>query len=41
MGKYDLVVIGAGKGGLPAAHMAACLGAYVALIEIHEVLVLE
>ena len=30
---YDLLVIGAGQGGLPAAHMAANLGAKVALIE--------
>lgn len=34
---YDLVVIGAGQGGLPAAHMAANLGARVALIEQAEV----
>ncbi len=34
---YDLVVIGAGQGGLPAAHMAANLGARVALIEAAEV----
>ena len=34
---YDLVVIGAGQGGLPAAHMAARLGARVALIEAREV----
>jgi glutathione reductase (NADPH) len=34
---YDLVVIGAGQGGLPAAHMAANLGAKVALIEMGEV----
>jgi len=39
MGTYDfdLVVIGAGQGGLPAAHMAANLGAKVALIEMREV----
>ncbi len=34
---YDLVVIGAGQGGLPAAHMAARLGARVALVERGEV----
>jgi len=34
---YDLLVIGAGQGGLPAAHMAANLGAKVALIEMREV----
>jgi len=30
---YDLLVIGAGQGGLPAAHMAANLGVRVALVE--------
>ncbi len=34
---YDLLVVGAGQGGLPAAHMAANLGAEVALIEEREV----
>ena len=34
---YELLVIGAGQGGLPAAHMAANLGAQVALIERDEV----
>ncbi len=34
---YDVAVIGAGQGGLPAAHMAADLGARVALIEQAEV----
>jgi len=34
---YDVLVIGAGQGGLPAAHMAANLGARVALIESAEV----
>ncbi len=34
---YDILVIGAGQGGLPAAHMAANLGAKVALIERAEV----
>jgi len=34
---YDLILIGAGQGGLPAAHMAARLGAKVALIEMREV----
>jgi len=34
---YDMLVIGAGQGGLPAAHMAANLGAKVALIEMREV----
>ena len=37
MGLFDLVVIGAGQGGLPAAHMAARLGAKGALIEMGEV----
>ena len=37
MKNYDLAVIGAGQGGLPAAFMAARLGANVALIEMHEV----
>ncbi len=34
---YDVLVVGAGQGGLPAAHMAANLGARVALIEEREV----
>jgi glutathione reductase (NADPH) len=34
---YDVLVVGAGQGGLPAAHMAAKLGAKVALIEEREV----
>ncbi len=34
---YDVLVIGAGQGGLPAAHMAANLGARVALAERAEV----
>ena len=34
---YDILVFGAGQGGLPAAHMAANLGAKVALIEQAEV----
>lgn len=34
---YDLLVIGAGQGGLPAAHMVTSLGAQVALIESAEV----
>ncbi len=34
---YDLAVIGAGQGGLPAAHMAANLGARVVLVEQAEV----
>jgi len=33
LSQYDLAVIGAGQGGLPSAHMAARLGARVALIE--------
>ena len=37
MQHYDIAVIGAGQGGLPAAFMAARLGAKVALIEQHEV----
>ena len=36
MDKYDLAVIGGGQGGLPAAHMAARLGAKVVLIEMRE-----
>jgi len=31
--EYDLLIIGAGQGGLPAANMAAKLGARVALVE--------
>ena len=34
---FDVAVVGAGQGGLPAAHMAANLGARVALIESAEV----
>jgi glutathione reductase (NADPH) len=34
---YDVLVIGAGQGGLPASHMSANLGAKVALIEMAEV----
>ena len=34
---YDVAVIGAGQGGLPAAHMAANLGAKVLLVEDREV----
>lgn len=34
---FDLAVIGAGQGGLPATHLAANLGAHVALIETAEV----
>lgn len=37
MQDYDLAIIGAGQGGLPAAFMAARLGAKVALIEFGEV----
>jgi threonine dehydrogenase-like Zn-dependent dehydrogenase len=37
MDKFDVAVIGAGQGGLPAAHMAASLGARVVLIEMREV----
>lgn len=37
MPHYDIAVIGAGQGGLPAAFMAARLGAKVALIESHKV----
>ncbi len=33
MNRYDLVVIGAGMGGLGAANRAAALGARVAVIE--------
>lgn len=34
---FDVVVIGAGQGGLPAAHLAANLGARVGLLERAEV----
>ena len=37
MKKFDLAVIGAGQGGLPAAALATRLGANVALIEMYEV----
>lgn len=37
MNKFDLIVIGAGQGGLPAAALAARLGVNVALIEMNEV----
>ncbi len=37
MKNFDIAVIGAGQGGLPAAHMAANLGARVALVEKREV----
>jgi len=37
MSHYDLAVIGAGQGGLPAAALAARLGEKVALIEMFEV----
>jgi pyruvate/2-oxoglutarate dehydrogenase complex dihydrolipoamide dehydrogenase (E3) component len=37
MDKFDLAVIGAGQGGLPAAALAASMGANVALIEMYEV----
>jgi len=35
--KFDIAVIGGGQGGLPAAALAARLGAKVALIEMSEV----
>jgi len=35
MDQYDVIVIGAGQGGQPAAFMAARLGTKVALIERH------
>ena len=35
--QFDIAVIGGGQGGLPAAHMAANLGAKVVLIEMSEV----
>jgi len=35
--KFDVAVIGGGQGGLPAAALAARLGAKVALIEMSEV----
>src|SRR5215471_15502028 len=34
---YDLVIVGAGSGGLVAARFAAQLGAKVALIEKHRI----
>ncbi len=37
MEQFDLAIIGAGQGGLPAAALAARLGANVALIEMGEV----
>lgn len=37
MDKFDLAIIGAGQGGLPAASLAARLGAKVALIEMNQV----
>ena len=37
MTDFDVAVIGAGQGGLPAAALAARLGANVALIEVYEV----
>ena len=37
MERFDIAVVGAGQGGLPAAHLAANLGAKVALIEMREV----
>ena len=37
MESFDVIVIGGGQGGLPAAHMSANLGACVALIEAREV----
>lgn len=37
MDKFDVVVIGSGQGGLPAAHIAARVGAKVGLIEMREV----
>ncbi len=35
--QFDVIVIGGGQGGLPAAHMSANLGGRVALIEMREV----
>jgi pyruvate/2-oxoglutarate dehydrogenase complex dihydrolipoamide dehydrogenase (E3) component len=35
--EFEVAVIGAGQGGLPAAHMAANLGAKVLLVEAREV----
>ena len=37
MKDYDLVIIGAGSGGLVAAGFAAKLGAKVALVEKHRI----
>jgi len=37
MEKYDLAVIGAGQGGLPAAYLASSFGTKVGLIEMKEV----
>ncbi len=36
-GRYDLVVVGAGPGGLVAARTAAAAGAKVALVERHQI----
>ena len=37
MENFDLAIVGGGQGGLPAAALAARLGAKVALIEMREV----
>ncbi len=37
MKKFDLAIVGGGQAGLPAAALAARLGARVALIEMREV----
>jgi len=37
MNRFDLIVIGAGQGGLPAAALATRLGANVAFIEMSEI----
>ncbi len=37
MEKFDLAIVGGEQGGLPAASLAARLGAKVALIEMREV----
>ncbi len=37
MTDFDIAVIGAGQGGLPAARLSSRLGASVVLIEMREV----
>ena len=35
--EFDLIVVGAGSGGLAAAKRAACYGAKVAIIEVNKI----